>query len=122
MEALLKRAVVMALAAGGLGGCGDVSPAEQARYDAMTACAEKSTALFQILAVMQEPKPGEGGFVDGLDVRPNGDFTWSVTGKSKNRPLTDTLNCSGNLNDRKINLMEFNGVKKRPSDQEVWKY
>jgi hypothetical protein len=36
--------------------------------------------------------------------------------------LPDTLNCAGNLNERKIALVEFNGVRKRPSDQEVWKY
>ena len=112
----------MSLAACGVTSCGDVSPAEQARYDALAACAEKSTALFQILAVMQEPKLDEGGFVDGLDVQADGKFTWSVMAKSKGRPLTDTLNCSGNLNDRRIDLLEFNGVKKRPSDQEVWKY
>jgi hypothetical protein len=102
--------------------CGELSPQEQARMDALTACAERATALFQILAVMQEPEPDEKGFVDGIDVRPNGDFTWSAAAKAKDRPLPDTLNCAGNLNERKIALVEFNGVRKRPSDQEVWKY
>ena len=102
--------------------CGELSPEEQARMDAVMACGEKASALFQILAVMQEPTPDEEGSVDGLDLLPKGDFTWNVTAKGKSRPLPDRLICRGNLTDRTIQAVEFNGVVKRPANQEVWKY
>ena len=99
-----------------------MSPEEQLRMDVLSACAEKASALFQIMAVMQEPGSVEEGPNDGLSIQPSGQFAWSITARSKDRPLPDTLLCTGEINERTISMVEFNGVKKRPSAQEVWKF
>jgi hypothetical protein len=96
-----------------------MTPDEQARVDALMACSERATAAFSVITEMPDLKaePTEDFRVDQ-----NGAFVWTASEKGAGRPLSDSLRCEGNLNDRTLKLVEFNGVKKQPKTPEVWKF
>ena len=88
--------------------------------DAVVACSEKADAQFA--ALNDIPDMEDENLGDDLRVDANGAFVWSATMTGKGRPLPERLVCQGNLNERTINSIEFNGVIKRPAAQEVWKF
>ncbi len=98
-----------------------MTSAELARLDIELACFNKADAVFPILAGQPDIETDDDvGAEFRLD--PSGSFVWNVTLKGKGRPLPDRLFCAGNSNERRIELIELNGVKKRPDPQEVWKF
>ena len=101
-----------------LGACGKMTPAEQAQMDAVGACTNKAEAVFPVLSQM--PDTGSGDTDVHVGAAGTFDFTASMSGKG--RPLPDRFSCHGNLNQRTIEFVELNGVKKRPQPPEVWKF
>jgi hypothetical protein len=96
-----------------------MTPAEQAQMDAVGACTNKAEAVFPVLSQMPDTE-GNGGTDVHVDAA--GSFDFTATMSDKGRPLPDRFSCHGNLNQRTIEFVELNGVKKRPQPQEVWKF
>ena len=102
--------------------CGEMTPAEQARMDVELACLDKASTAFPILAELPDIETDQNGDAADFRLEPSGSFVWTATVVGKGRPLPDRFSCAGNMNERRIELVEFNGVKKRPPVQEVWKF
>jgi hypothetical protein len=121
MRALPRlRSYIVPFGALALAGCGEMTPDEQARSDALVACAERADALFPVLKDIPEANDDEQSGNFHVDVAGGFALTWKTQGK--NRPLPDELECRGNLTGRTIEFVELNGVTKRPNPSEVWKY
>ena len=121
MAALAKtKTSVIVVGALLLAACGELSPAEQARMDALVACSDRASAAFPVLADI--PNVAGEKATDEFRTDPMGAFNWTAKVSAKGRPLSDSLTCHGNLNGRTVEFVEFNGVKKQPQPQEVWKF
>ena len=110
----------MAVGTLALAACGELSPAEQARTDAVLACSDWASTQFPVLKDIPNMKDEQSA--DEFRVDANGAFVWIMTVRGKGRPLADRLSCRGNVNVRAVESVELNGVVKRPQAQEVWKY
>ena len=121
MAALVRATLAMiSLGTLALSACGELTPQEQEQWDALTACSDRATAAFHVIAEM--PATSDEESTDEFRVDPIGTFIWEATVTSKDRPLPDRLTCRGNVKQRIVESVEFNSVVKRPSAQEVWKY
>ena len=76
--------------------------------------------MFPVLAEM--PDGIEPESTDDFQTNAAGGFTYRLTAKSKDRPLSDQLVCRGHSTTRTIESVELNGVAKRPQPPEIWKY
>jgi len=119
----LAKLRYLSAVAGGLivASCGELTPEEQAHSDATIACFERAVSLFPILSEMPESNEQEKESSD-FQVDPNGGFVLLWEAKGKKRPLTDRLECRGNLTAQTLEYLELNGVTKRPQPFEIWKY
>ncbi|HET9812112.1 MAG TPA: hypothetical protein VFP57_00450 [Sphingomicrobium sp.] len=97
-----------------------MTPAEQAQFDAMNACTDRASAEFTVLKDLNYVE--DDSSANDFHVDANGAFVWTATTKGKGRPLSDNFSCRGNVKDRTVASVEFNGVVRRPSNQQVWKF
>jgi hypothetical protein len=114
------RSYVVPLGALAAAACGEMTPDEQARWDATIACAERADALFPVLKDIPEANDDEPSGDFQVDASGGFTLTWKTQGKK--RALPDELECRGSLTGRAIEFLELNGVTKRPQPSEVWKY
>ena len=96
-----------------LTGCDGMTPTESVRFDAELACYDKWNAEF--LVVEDETS------LHDFHVDAKGSFVFAATTPGKGPPRS-SITCHGNVNERTVQSVEFNGVIRRPSNQQVWKF
>jgi hypothetical protein len=115
------------LAAVGVASCG--LPTVEGKISmTQAACLEKAQQFFPKLGIL-----GDGLVLGGIEANENavdgetdlGQFRMVSTGKfiwdwPLPSPLTGKLTCSGDFNLSRIETLNFNGLDKRPTANEVW--
>jgi len=105
-----------------LSACGEMSPTEQAKMEALNACSERSEALFSGMSdgsyELRFGEPKADNFRSGKD----GYFVLEVPDLGPGAKSQFLWTCSGNLKSHVINLIEFDGIAKRPTGGQVWSF
>jgi len=100
-----------------------MTPEQLAELEASFACVERADAIFPVFAQMSDTADEEADeSSDKFHVDGSGGFVLKFKVSGKNRPLPERFECRGNLTDRTIEVVELNGVSKRPNPSEIWKY
>jgi hypothetical protein len=98
-----------------------MTPDEQAKADALVACADKSNQLFAAQTAELESKVDEDA-EPNLRVGSDGHFVLEIPGAGPARMTSFALTCAGNVNRRIIEMIDFDGNTKRPAAGETWSY
>lgn len=100
----------------------------QAQADAMTACIDRAATAFPGITKSDgaenaalENRMGETT-PDNWRVSSDGSFVLEAPDRSASRRSPFLFTCAGNLKQRVVQLVEFDGVTKRPSAGQVWGY
>lgn len=102
-----------------------MTPEQQAETDAFVACYERSKQLFPLLAAEDDEalnakaaSPEESDWRVGKD----GHFVWEAKSADPKRRSPFLFTCAGNVRQRVIELIEFDGETKRPEPGQVWSF
>lgn len=120
----MKRLGLVVVTAAALCSCGEMTAAEQARMDALVACAKKARAVFPQLDEVPENETLKVGETSEDDVRvgPDGHFVFSAANVAPKRISSFAFVCSGSLRAHRIDGIEVAGTMKHPSVGEIWSF
>lgn len=126
---MTRAALPLLIAALGLAACGstesDPTSGPKAQREAQLACLARSKDHFPSAnswEVQLQASDPDGGVLPGEFRTSGSDFAWVFTTQETTRMLAVKVECTGNMANRSVSGLVYDGTVRRPPPGVVWSY